>query len=431
MMEFQKMAGRARGYLFSCTVAAVLLSSVSGAQAQNAIAPAGGGRFYVELKDATLADALQMVFKASGTNSYLIDESAKSVNIAAISFNNVAADSIIRQLANQNGFLIRKNSTGTTLVEPRTPAPGGEGTGTTTGTPGFPGGGTRPATPPRSVPANPFGASLEGGSTAQTVVNAQYGNGQIDQLSNAQFNRNNNNNNRNNNRNNNNNNNGNRGNRRQLNPEGEYRLIVIKHIYAGGIANVFSDGDVISTDVMVMPASAGSGLGSGGGGGGFGGGGGGISGFGGGGNSGGFGGGGGFGGSSGGFGGGSSGGGGFGFSDRNMKENFDAVDSRAVLDRVKNLPISTWNYKDQGAEIRHIGPMAQDFAAAFGVGEDNRRINFVDANGVTLASIQALYQLMQEQSSQIKNLQNQLEQIKAENQKLRGDAQTVTPKPAG
>jgi hypothetical protein len=35
--------------------------------------------------------------------------------------------------------------------------------------------------------------------------------------------------------------------------------------------------------------------------------------------------------------------------------------------------------------------MAQDFAAAFGVGETDRKINMVDANGVCRASIQALY----------------------------------------
>ena len=35
--------------------------------------------------------------------------------------------------------------------------------------------------------------------------------------------------------------------------------------------------------------------------------------------------------------------------------------------------------------------MAQDFAAAFGLGNDDRRINMVDANGVVMVAIQALY----------------------------------------
>ena len=123
--------------------------------------------------------------------------------------------------------------------------------------------------------------------------------------------------------------------------------------------------------------------------------------------------GGGFGGSSGGFGGGGIGGGGIGnmFSDRNLKENVSAIDSQTVLDRVAKLPIREWNYKQQDASIRHIGPMAQDFAAAFGVGEDDRRINPVDANGVTLASIQALYALTQKQAEQIAALQKQIETL--------------------
>jgi hypothetical protein len=429
-----------RAWCITGVAAGVLsLSTGQAAHAQSAITPAGGGRYYVELKDARLADALEMVFKAAGNPSHLIDESAKSVTVASITFNNVAWDSIVRQLANQNGFLVQKNASGTTMVEPRTP-PAAEG-GAPAGPgypPGYPGaaGGTRPNLPPsRTVPANPFGAAFEGGeSNVTTMANAQFGNDPAADTTqgNAQFN-----NNRN--RNNNNNNTSNRSGRRQLNPDGEYRLIVVRHIYAGGIANVFADGDVIATEDMVLPASAGSGIGSSGGfgGGGFGGGGFGGGGFGGNTNnnsSGGFGGFGGFGGntntsnnnSSGGF-------GGF-FSDRNMKENIDAVDNHAILEKVKELPIASWNYKAEDPAIRHIGPMAQDFAATFGLGEDNRRINAVDANGVTLASIQALYQMVQEQAGQIKTLQGQLEQLKAENQTLRAApvaaASTAAPKTA-
>jgi hypothetical protein len=77
-------------------------------------------------------------------------------------------------------------------------------------------------------------------------------------------------------------------------------------------------------------------------------------------------------------------------SDRNMKENFFAVDGEEILARLRNVPVSTWNYKSQDASIRHIGPMAQDFYNAFGVGEDNRRISVVDIAGATLAGVQAL-----------------------------------------
>jgi hypothetical protein len=77
-------------------------------------------------------------------------------------------------------------------------------------------------------------------------------------------------------------------------------------------------------------------------------------------------------------------------SDRNAKENLIAVDTREVLHRVTTLPLSTWNYRAQPSSIRHIGPMAQDFKAAFGVGESDTGITTIDADGVALAAIQGL-----------------------------------------
>ncbi|HEY6041479.1 MAG TPA: tail fiber domain-containing protein, partial [Anaerolineae bacterium] len=79
-------------------------------------------------------------------------------------------------------------------------------------------------------------------------------------------------------------------------------------------------------------------------------------------------------------------------SNKNLKTNFADVDSRAILERVRELPITTWNYKTQDESIRHIGPMAQDFAAAFKVGENDTTISTVDAQGVALAAIQGLAQ---------------------------------------
>lgn len=45
--------------------------------------------------------------------------------------------------------------------------------------------------------------------------------------------------------------------------------------------------------------------------------------------------------------------------------------------------------------------MAQDFYAAFGVGEDNKHITTVDADGVALASIQTLHELMREENAEL------------------------------
>jgi Chaperone of endosialidase len=78
-------------------------------------------------------------------------------------------------------------------------------------------------------------------------------------------------------------------------------------------------------------------------------------------------------------------------SDRNAKFAFQSVDSQWVLDRVVDLPISTWSYKDgKDGHARHIGPMAQDFHSAFDVGASDRYIFQVDGDGVSLAAIQAL-----------------------------------------
>jgi hypothetical protein len=98
-------------------------------------------------------------------------------------------------------------------------------------------------------------------------------------------------------------------------------------------------------------------------------------------------------------------------SDRDSKENFTPVDPREVLQRVNQMPISNWNYKSQDQAIRHIGPTAQDFAAAFQVGESDRRITTVDADGVALAAIQGLSQIVTEKDEQIKQLQQRLERL--------------------
>ena len=88
-------------------------------------------------------------------------------------------------------------------------------------------------------------------------------------------------------------------------------------------------------------------------------------------------------------------------SDRNVKANLMAVDAHAILERLASLPIATWNYKSQSDSVRHMGPMAQDFREAFGLGEDEKHISTVDSEGVALAAIQALYQEKQQEVSQL------------------------------
>ena len=76
-------------------------------------------------------------------------------------------------------------------------------------------------------------------------------------------------------------------------------------------------------------------------------------------------------------------------SDRNLKEKFAPVNPVEVIDKVAALPICRWNFKGDTA-TPHVGLMAQDFHAAFGLGTDDKHIATVDADGVALAAIQGL-----------------------------------------
>ena len=99
-------------------------------------------------------------------------------------------------------------------------------------------------------------------------------------------------------------------------------------------------------------------------------------------------------------------------SDRNIKESFEAIDPPALLAGVVTLPIERWSYK--GEAFRHLGPMAQDFAAAFGLGADDRHIFTLDATGVALAAIQGLHGLVQAQQARLDALERELTALHGE-----------------
>jgi trimeric autotransporter adhesin len=88
-------------------------------------------------------------------------------------------------------------------------------------------------------------------------------------------------------------------------------------------------------------------------------------------------------------------------SDRSAKANFSSVDPSSLLEKLAAMPVSTWNYKTQADSIRHLGPTAQDFREAFGLGEDDKHISTVDAEGVALAGVQALYKLSQQRIAEL------------------------------
>ncbi len=77
-------------------------------------------------------------------------------------------------------------------------------------------------------------------------------------------------------------------------------------------------------------------------------------------------------------------------SSRVLKAGFEAIDSGAILSAVMRLPLTRWFYRGSPEEGVHLGPMAEDFHAAFGLGTGTGTISTVDASGVALAAIQGL-----------------------------------------
>jgi hypothetical protein len=103
-------------------------------------------------------------------------------------------------------------------------------------------------------------------------------------------------------------------------------------------------------------------------------------------------------------------------SDRNAKRDIVEVDPQAVLDKVAALPISTWRFK-QTDEL-HMGPMAQDFAASFGLGVDDKHINLTDISGVALAAIKALNAAVSAKDAQLLTQQEKLQALEQQNAEL-------------
>lgn len=81
-------------------------------------------------------------------------------------------------------------------------------------------------------------------------------------------------------------------------------------------------------------------------------------------------------------------------SDRDNKQAIQPIDGVEVLETVARLPISTWEYKGRDGE-KHLGPMAQDFHAAFGLGHTPKGISSIDTGGVALAAIKGLNEVVQ------------------------------------
>jgi hypothetical protein len=92
-------------------------------------------------------------------------------------------------------------------------------------------------------------------------------------------------------------------------------------------------------------------------------------------------------------------------SDRALKRDFRPIDRRALLRRLVRIPIESWSYKAEEPRVRHIGPIAQDFYSAFGLGLDDKHIGTIDEGGVALAAIQGLYRQNQALRARVARLE--------------------------
>lgn len=95
-------------------------------------------------------------------------------------------------------------------------------------------------------------------------------------------------------------------------------------------------------------------------------------------------------------------------SDRSLKTGFATINGQQVLEQLAHLPITSWNYISEGSDTLHVGPTAQDFYAAFGLGSDDKHIATVDADGIALAAIQGLHNQSITQAEQIATLEARL-----------------------
>ena len=106
-------------------------------------------------------------------------------------------------------------------------------------------------------------------------------------------------------------------------------------------------------------------------------------------------------------------------SDRNRKEAFLSVDGVLLLSRLRLVPVTTWRYIDENDhEVRHIGPMAQDWQQAFGFNQDGTTINMSDFDGVNLAAVQALEQRTRAQQERLGHMESELAAAHAANEQL-------------
>jgi len=111
-------------------------------------------------------------------------------------------------------------------------------------------------------------------------------------------------------------------------------------------------------------------------------------------------------------------------SSRSLKENFVPVDNRMILQRVVDMPLTEWNAKT-APDQRHIGPVAEEWWATFGLGSDDKHVSLTDVGGVALAAIKGLNQVVSEKDSVISRLEQTVGTLQQQNSALEARLATI------
>ena len=98
-------------------------------------------------------------------------------------------------------------------------------------------------------------------------------------------------------------------------------------------------------------------------------------------------------------------------SSRVLKSDFRMVDGREVLARLTAMPVSEWRYRSDPAASRHIGPVAEDFHSAFGLGANGTGLNVGDVAGVTIAAVQGLWMELRDQKAAAQDQEKTLAEL--------------------
>ncbi|HEX8737166.1 MAG TPA: tail fiber domain-containing protein [Pyrinomonadaceae bacterium] len=112
-------------------------------------------------------------------------------------------------------------------------------------------------------------------------------------------------------------------------------------------------------------------------------------------------------------------------SSRLTKENFMTVGGNDVLSRLRKIPVTSWNYISEGQQVRHIGPMAEDFYEQFKLGTGNTSIGVQDLAGVSIAAVKELDAQLQEKNVEIEKLKNEINVLKAKESEMEKRLQAI------